>query len=95
MTQATHPSWQPFESGRHLVDITHENERAQYDAFNQEQELHRDAAVRQLETLRCLEEGLRPSDNILPGVRRVFDSHIPRSGGTAAPADAGAGSGQF
>lgn len=74
--------------------MTHENERAQYDAFNQEQELHRDAAVRQLETLRRLEEGLRPSDNILP-VRRVIDSHIPRSGGTAAPADAGAGSGQF
>jgi hypothetical protein len=70
--------------------MSNDHERAQYDALNQEQELHRDAAVRQLETLRRLEEGLRPEDNILP-VRRVFDSHIPRY--VAGPADAGAGSG--
>jgi hypothetical protein len=74
-----------------LVDLTYQNERAQHDALNQEQELHREAAARQLETLRRLEEGLR-SDGVGP-VRSVFDTHIPRT--IAAPADAGAGAGQY
>jgi hypothetical protein len=57
-------------------------------ALNREQELHREAAARQLETLAELEDGRRRSGIGGNAIGTINEEYIPMQ----APADAGAGS---
>jgi Autophagy protein ATG9 len=85
--QASHPSWQCSASGQSLVDRVAQYERDETHAFSREQQLHIDAAARQLETLARWEQQRRTPDAF--NVRGLDESYIPKS--AQAPADAGAG----
>lgn len=87
-SQATHPSWQGSASGQHLVDRVEKYREKETAELSREQELHIQAAVRQLETLALLEQErqLRQSE---AGIRASDETYIPAM---EAPADAGAGS---
>jgi autophagy-related protein 9 len=86
--KGAHSSWTCSPSGQSLVN---QMERAEQDAvaavaaLSREQELHRQAAVRQLETLERIEESNRESDDNV--AHQLHESYIPNQ----APADAGAG----
>jgi autophagy-related protein 9 len=81
------PSWQCSESGQNLVDRMEQYQNVERSARNREQELHREAAARQLDVLAQLEGGQNESVNAIGDMN---DSYIPRQ----APADAGAGAGR-
>ena len=83
--KASHPQWKCPESGQQLVDRVAQYQREETAALSREQQLHIEAAARQLETLARLEEVHSSSYGLPP---RVDDSHIPR---VQAPADEGAG----
>jgi len=57
------------------------------EALTREQDLHREATARQLETLAVLEEGRRRSDIGDNAIGTINEEYIPMQ----APADAGAG----
>jgi hypothetical protein len=82
--KSAHPHWKCPESGQQLLDRVEQYQREQTAALTREQQLHVEAAARQLETLALLEVPQMYSPSI-PGVN---ESHIPR---VQAPADAGAG----
>lgn len=85
-----HPTWVYSESGQQFVDRTEYNDQILMEARRREQELHREAAVRQLDTLRQLEEGQRNERE--PAIGAMHESYLQRPASTA---DAGAGSGPF
>lgn len=82
--QSNHPSWKCSASGQHLIDRVEDYKRQETAALAKEQELHIEAATRQIETLARLEK----SQHFGSGVE-VMDHYIPRP--DQAPADAGAG----
>lgn len=83
--QTAHPNWKCSPSGQHLVDRVEQYEREETAALGREQQLHIEAAARQLDTLAQL-EGQR--NETRPTFGAVDDSYIPK---VQAPADAGAG----
>jgi hypothetical protein len=86
--QAAHPSWNCTPSGQHLVDAADRNRQLESSAMVREQDLHRAAAARQLETLERIEEGRVDSTERDDTSIAIEDRYIPPQ----APADAGAGS---
>lgn len=82
--KSNHPSWKCSSSGQNLVDRLEQYRREETAALRREQELHIEAAARQLETLAQLETRQQPS----APAPRVDESYIPK---THADPDAGAG----
>jgi len=82
--KSAHPHWKCPESGQQLLDRVKQYQRQETAAISREQQLHIEAAARQLETLARLED-TNIQSSVYPG---VDDSHIPR---VQAAADAGAG----
>lgn len=58
--KGSNPSWKVSESGQHLVDRLEQYQREQTASLSREQQLHIDAAARQLETLARLEQQKPP-----------------------------------
>jgi len=83
--KTAHPNWKCPESGQNLVDRVEQYQREETAALGREQQLHIEAAARQLDTLARL-EGQR---NYAPSpLEAVDDSYIPK---TQATADTGTG----
>lgn len=72
--KAAHPGWKCSESGQKLVDRVDQYQREETAALSREQQLHIEAAARQLETLARLEQERRTMSTMIP---EVDDSHIP------------------
>jgi hypothetical protein len=83
--QEAHPSWKCSPSGQNLVDRVEQNEREETAALDREQDLHREAAARELETLERIEEGRGDSDSE-SALAAIDEAYIPLQ----APAGAGA-----
>ena len=95
--KASHPSWEVSESGQHLVERVEQYQREERAALTREQQLHIEAAARQLETLARLEQQRSLQDQAtLPmaqpssGMPQPLTNESLNSRGQA-PADAGAG----
>lgn len=91
--KAVHPSWKCSASGQNLVDRVETYQHQQAVALAKERNYHIEAAARQLETLRLLEE--RQLDQVGTGSARsngIDESYIEKQAGISE-ADAGAHSG--
>lgn len=89
--KAVHPSWECSASGQHLVDRVETYQHQQAIALDRERNYHIEAAARQLETLRLLEERQRAHTNTSSG-NDIVESYIDKKT-EVSEADAGAHSG--
>jgi len=91
--KAVHPSWKCSTSGQHLVDRVETYQHQQALALAKERNHHIEAAARQLETLRLLEERQREKVNVSSARSNKIDESYIAKRAQISEADAGAHSG--
>ena len=92
--KANHPSWKSTSSGQTLVDRLENYREIETAALAREQELHMEAAAKQLETLIQMEQSRRNDHSVGIGITHLNESYLRRRGVVdriAGGADSGGG----